>query len=141
MKKDISLIVSRIKFISKNKNISLRQIAISLKMTYAGFYRSLQNGSIKVKTLLEVSDILEIEPHLLFYDNEQLDIKNSVRNDIFILQNEIIEDYKKTIEFYKSEIERINNHELRIKLIENSFDKKDDKKLSKTSKTRINKSK
>lgn len=63
---NIELIISRIKFLSKEKKISMRKLAEMIGMSSTGLHRSLANGSIKLETILKISDALDVTIDSLF---------------------------------------------------------------------------
>lgn len=65
----MSLIKEKISIRCKEKKISLKNLALKVGMTEAGLLRSFKTNSLKVSTLKNVCDILDIEPAYLINDN------------------------------------------------------------------------
>ncbi len=52
---------SKIKFLAKIRGITIKLLAEKINMTESGLYSTLKNNSIKVKTLHDISTVLDVE--------------------------------------------------------------------------------
>ena len=57
---------SKIRFLAKRNQMSIKQLAKSINMTEAGLYSAMKNNSIKVKTLHDISNILDTDISYFF---------------------------------------------------------------------------
>ena len=59
-------IFHKIKIRCAMKGISIKQLTVMIGMTEAGFYKSIKLGSLKVSTLQDVANILEVDISYFF---------------------------------------------------------------------------
>jgi len=96
----------KIKKVCQDKNISIRDLAKEIGMSFSGLYASLNNDTLKVSTLIQIADVLKM-PVINFFgvrktldemlgntflDNETV-ILLSKRHDKFMDQISFIKDF------------------------------------------------
>lgn len=57
---------NKIKLLARRKGITMKFLAENINMTESGFYSALKNDSFKVKTLHDISTILDVEVNYFF---------------------------------------------------------------------------
>lgn len=59
----------RIKYLIEKRNISARSLCEKIGMSEAGFYKMLRLETIKVKTLEQIAELLNVNPQYFFDNN------------------------------------------------------------------------
>lgn len=110
----IKLLEDNIRSLAKIHNIKLYELAVMVDMTVAGFYKMLNLGSIKLKTLFKIANRLNLPITSFFQISETHRIKAYRKIKLNISDNELMElrDRVKLLETF------IANQQAVIDLIE-----------------------
>jgi len=94
--------LSKIKLLAKNKNMPIKELSKKITITQPGFYTSFRNNSLKVNTLLKISEVLDVDINYFFSD-----VSPSGKNEkIIALENEIKSLKDKLLDLYSDKEER-----------------------------------
>jgi DNA-binding Xre family transcriptional regulator len=70
-------IEDRIKQLASEKELPLKTLATKIEMTETGFYAMLRNKSMKVETLIKISNVLGVEPASFFGNKHGMEVVTS----------------------------------------------------------------
>jgi transcriptional regulator with XRE-family HTH domain len=96
-KKIFAMLEKNIRLKAKEKNMSIAEIIREIEMSEAGFYRMLENESIKVKTLIKISEVLDT-PLTMFFQEPGTTSTYEVTTEISTFGEPDSTKYRSTIE-------------------------------------------
>ncbi|HPB24869.1 MAG TPA: helix-turn-helix transcriptional regulator [Bacteroidales bacterium] len=73
------MIFTKLVFLLKEKKLTQDELAIKMKMSKGGLVQGMKNGTIQYNKLIEMSEILEVDP--VYWLSENSDYKESVSNE------------------------------------------------------------
>lgn len=106
----LDLIEVKIKKILIEKGISLKELIAKIDMTDTGYSKAFSNNSLKIITLLKISDVLEVPPMIFFEKDEFISKPTNFLQGKEVKQqngslNIMLDGREKEIEYLKAMIE------------------------------------
>ena len=116
------MVADRIKEICNEKRITIPQLAEKIGVS-KGFYTTLKNNTLRVDTLIKISEILEV-PLKSFFDDEDIsfgyedqkekiaDLQKEINSlkEVLELKNSLIQQYKDSVFIHKYQMKIVYDY-------------------------------
>lgn len=70
-----------IKEIAANKNISIKKLIVRIGISEPGFYKSLENNSMNIKTLSKIAEVLQVSISELINDRVKSELEKELKKN------------------------------------------------------------